>query len=198
MTTISTSTARSSTTTTPSRTPPAQPTDEATKEGLRLAREAGDAYIQMVDYFLKNVAQSGGRQEAGEYVVGFSVESAEPLYHVAGGELHLAEPAAGDNAHLEVVVADGADRRFVPELRINVTLLDSQGSECGTFHLPFLWHPTMYHYGRDVHVPAEGDYTARVYIDVPEFERHDKTNGKRYTEAVVAEFRGIHIRPGSK
>lgn len=61
--------------------------------------------------------------------------------------MRLTEPPVGTKAHLAVVVLDGADKRFVPELIVHVTLEDDQGDEAGTYHLPFLWHPTMYHYG---------------------------------------------------
>lgn len=178
--------------------PPTDVTDEATAEGLRLAQAAGNAYAEMVDYFIANVATSGAKQAAGEYIVGVAAEHAEPLYEVRGGELHLAEPPAGTNAHLEVVVMDGADKRFVPELMVHVTLEDDRGKEVGTYHLPFLWHPTMYHYGRSIHIPADGTYTMRVGIEMPTFGRHDKTNGQRYPAPVVAEFSNIRITTGRK
>lgn len=180
------------------RRPPEQQTDEATQEGLRLARQAGDIYQQTVRYFIEHVAVSGAQQRAGDYQIAVAVEHAEPLYQLAGGELHLAEPFAAANAHLEVVVADGGDGRFVPGLHVIVTLLDDQHQEVGTYHLPFLWHPTMYHYGSNVHVPRAGQYTARVSIPAPAFPRHDKVNGKRYTAPVTVEFKDIHIEPGRK
>ncbi len=102
---------------------------------------------QAVDYFITHVATSGAKQAIGKE----AAEHAEPLYEVRSGVLHLAEPPVGTNAHLEVVVLDGADKRFVPELIVHVTLEDDQGNEVGTYHLPFLWHPTMYHYGRSIH-----------------------------------------------
>ena len=68
-------------------------------------------------------------------------------------------------------MADAGDGRFVPGLHVTVTLLDGQGQEVGTYHLPFLWHPTMYHYGCNAHVPQAGDYTARVAIPIPAFPR---------------------------
>lgn len=185
-------------TTTAATQPPAEVTDEATAEGLRRAKEGGDAYLRMVDYFIANVAVDGAKKDAGNYIVGFANESAEPLYRLAGGQLRLAQPAAGENAHLEVVVADAADGRFVPGLTVHVALLDATGEEIGLYHLPFLWRPTMYHYGVSVHVPDDGEYTARVSIDVPAFAHHDKVNGKRYEEPVVVEFTGVRIETGSK
>ncbi len=179
-------------------TPPRQQTDEASERGLELAREAGDAYRRMVDYFIENVATSGARQRAGDYVIGVAVEEAEPLWQMLGGKLELREPMTDANAHLEVVVMDGADGRFVPALDVNVTLIDGSGSTLGTYELPFLWHPTMYHYGRSVHVPDAGTYTLRVHVEAPRFPRHDKVNGRRYADAVTCEFPDIRIEPGRK
>lgn len=180
------------------QTPPHQVTPEATQEGLRLAEEAGDAYQRMVHYFIAHVATSGAEQEAGNYRIAVAVEHAEPLYELLGGQLALTEPPEGANAHLEVAVSDAADGRFVPGLTVSVSLLDEHGKQVGVFHLPFLWHPTMYHYGANVHVPADGKYTLRVATDAPTFPRHDKVNGKRYAEPVVAEFAGLKITTGRK
>jgi hypothetical protein len=184
-------------TTTPAKTPPDQQTDEATAEGLKLARQEGDVYHQMVKYFVQNVAVDGALKPAGEYIVGFSVEHSEPLYFPLGNDLKLVNPA-DDNAHLEVVVMDAADHRFVPELTIYVTVREQSGTKIGTYHLPFLWHPTMYHYGADCHVPEDGQYDITIEIDTPRFPRHDKVNGKRYTEPVTVAFTGMTIKTGRK
>ncbi len=193
-----TSNAAPDTINTPPQRPPDRVTDEATAEGLKLAKEAGDVYRRMVDYFIAKVATAGAKKEAGNYLIGFAAEHAEPVYHLVGGKLKLVKPAEGENAHLEVVVADAADGRFIPELTVYVTLIGPDGNEVGTYHLPFLWHPTMYHYGRSIHVPRDGKYGARVAIDTPTFARHDKVNGKRYEQPVTAEFTGITITTGRK
>jgi Fe2+ transport protein len=173
-------------------------TDEASKEGLRLAQEAGDAYQRMVDYFVAHVATAGAKKRAGDFVVGIATEEAEPLWHLLGGRLELKEPAADLNAHLEVVVMDAADHRFVPELTVDVTVAQRNGDEMGTFRLPFLWHPTMYHYGQSIHLDEPGDYDLTVRIAPPTFGRHDKTNGRRYAEPVSVTFEEIRLEPGRK
>ena len=73
--------------TTTTQKPLEQVTGEATQEGLRLARQAGDVYQKTMDDFIPNVAVSGGRQRVGEYTIGFAIEHAKPLYHLLGGEL---------------------------------------------------------------------------------------------------------------
>jgi len=182
---------------TTSSAPPRDVTDEASQRGLELAAKAGDAYQQMVEYFIGNVANDGAMQQAGDYLVGVAAEEAEPLWHLLGGELQLKEPAAGMNAHLEVVVMDGADHRFIPQLTVQV-VLSHAANEVGTYRLPLLWHPTMFHYGRSVHVPEDGEYRMDVSIEAPTFGRHDKTNGRRYAEPVTVSFEGIRIKRGRK
>ncbi len=178
--------------------PPRKVTDEASEQGLRLAKEAGEAYYRMVEYFVKNVATAGDMQRAGDYLVGVATEEAEPLWHLLGGRLELKEPAVGLNAHLEVVVMDAADHRFVPELSVAVTVATRNGHEVGTYRLPFLWHPTMYHYGHSIHIDEAGEYDLTVCIASPTFGRHDKTNGKRYAEPISLTFERVRLEPGRK
>src|SRR5205823_4373556 len=98
----------------------------------------------------------------------------------------------------EVSVRDGADGRFIPGLTVVATLIGPDGQEIGTHEQPFLWHPWLYHYGRNWHVPASGIYTLRIHIEAPEFHRHDKENGTRYAEPAEVEFRDVKIKTGQK
>lgn len=178
--------------------PPLEVTDEATREGLQLAQEVGDAYRRSAQHFISKVAQVGDMQDVGDMTIGVAAEEAEPLFHLLDGRLELKEPPRGANAHLEVVVMDRADGRFIPGLHVEVTLSDDAG-EVGTFVLPFLWHPTMYHYGTNVSIPRPGaTYSLAVFVDPPTFHRHDKVNGKRYATAVSARFDGLAIKGGRK
>ena len=182
--------------TTPAHEPPMQPSDEATSKGLHYARQQGLSYQQALEYMTTQVAH-GSKKHAGEYIVGYAVEEAEGLYHYKNGELVWEGP--GDtNAHVEVAVCDGADGRYIPALTVYATLIDSNGKEVGTHQQPFLWHPTLFHYGRDWKVPGDGVYTLRIRIEEPTFSRHDKTNGKRYTRPVEVEFAQVQIKTGRK
>lgn len=176
--------------------PPMDPdTDEATQRQLDLARAQGDAYTKALTHMAQDVANDGGTQRAGEYVVGYAVEEAEGMYSWDGGELVWQEP--GDtNAHVEVSVQDGSDSRFVPCLKVSVTMVAPDGTEVGTHDQPMLWHPMIYHYGRNWTLPADGTYTMRVHIEPPTFMRHDEVNGRRFAEAVDVEFTGVKVSRG--
>ena len=176
--------------------PPMEPdTSEASARQLELARAQGDAYGRALEHMTGEVAHDGGEQESGHYRIGFAVEEAEGMYEWADGELSWREP--GDaNVHVEIAVRDAADGRFVPGARVLATLVSPDGDELGTHEHPLLWHPMLYHYGRNWTVPADGEYTLRVRVEPPAFMRHDEVNGRRFTEPVDVEFAGVRIERG--
>ena len=176
--------------------PPMRSSDEANQSQLQLAREQGLAFERAVKYMTQQEAH-GDEIAAGDYRIGYAVEEAEGMYTVQDGRLVWQEPQA-ENAHVEVVVCDRADGRFIPGLTVYATLLDAHGQEIGTHQQPFLWHPWLYHYGRNWQVPGAGEYTLHIRVEPPQFPRHDKTNGQRYTQPVTATFSGVRIQPGQK
>ncbi len=176
--------------------PPTDPSSsEADEQQLLLAREQGDAYGKALKHMVSNVAEDGGQQPAGPYVVGYAIEEAEGMYAWSEGELVWQEPRE-ENLHVEITVRDGADGRFVPGLQVRGTLITAEGRELGTHEHPLLWHPMLYHYGRNWKVPGDGSYTLRVQIDPPQFMRHDEVNGKRFTETISVEFRDVRAKTG--
>jgi hypothetical protein len=177
--------------------PPMEPdTSEASAPQLDLAREQGDAYGRALQHMIEDVAHDGGETEVGHYRIGYAVEEAEGMYEWTGGGLAWHEPD-GENVHVEVAVRDAADGRFVPGVRVIATLVAPDGNEVGTHEQPLMWHPMIYHYGRNWTVPADGEYTLRVRVEPPAFMRHDEVNGKRFTEPVEVEFTGVKVERGS-
>ena len=180
----------------PAHTPPDQTSEEAETPQIALAREEGRAYRKSLDYMVGKVAVGGGAvQRSGDYLVGYAEEKAEGLYVLQGGRLQWVEPKA-ENAHLEVSVSDAADGRFVPYLKVTARLEGADGRALGPFEIPFVWHPGLYHYGRNITVPGEGPYTVRVRIEPPQFPRHDKTNGQRYAGPVEVVFKNARFKTG--
>jgi hypothetical protein len=170
-------------------------TSEASRRQLELAREQGEAYGRALRHMTDDVAGDGGEQEAGHYRIGYAVEEAEGMYEWSGEELVWREP--GDaNLHLEISVRDAADGRFVPGLRVMATLFDPDGQEVGTHEQPLLWHPMIYHYGRNWNVPCDGDYRLIVRVGPATFMRHDEVNGRRFTEPVEVGFDGVKVERG--
>ncbi|MGO4449769.1 iron transporter [Phyllobacterium sp. TAF24] len=177
-------------------TPSERPSDEADVKQIQMAKKEGEAYHRSLQYMAKEVADSGGQKRAGDYIVAYAQERAEGMYMLdKQGKLHWTEPT-DENCHIEISVSDAGDRRFIPYLGISVTLSPEGGKKIGPYEIPFVWHPGLYHYGRNIKVPGDGRYTLSVSIKPPTFMRHDKINGKRYAEKVDVEFDNIEIKTG--
>src|SRR6185295_11504947 len=171
--------------------------DEADGSQLKLAAAEGRAYQKSLSYMVNEVADSGGRMQVDDYIVAYAQERAEGMYHLGpGGKLKWMEPPKNSNCHLEVSVSDAADRRFIPYLAVTATLFPTKGKKIGPFKIPFVWHPGLYHYGRNIHMPGDGVYRLVIEIDPAEFMRHDKENGRLYARRVVAEFPRVKIKAG--
>jgi hypothetical protein len=179
---------------TPPHDPPMKVSDEADAEELDLARAEGRAYVEALEHMVQEVANGGGEKRAGDYIVAYAHEEAEGMYRRRGDELEWQDPDG--NIHLEISVRDAADHRFVPGLKVQLTVVDEDGEEVGTESMPFLWHPWLYHYGRNWSIPGDGAYTLRVRIEAPEFMRHDEENGRRYGEPVHVEFEDVELETG--
>jgi Fe2+ transport protein len=98
---------------------------------------------------------------------------------------------------LEITVRDRSDGRFVPAARVFATLLDDSGREIGTHGQPLLWHPMLYHYGRNWTLPEDGRYTLRVQVEPPTCMRHDEVNGRRFQAPADIDFEGVEVQLGS-
>lgn len=172
--------------------PPTRVSDEATARGLELAHAEGDAFGNALHHMIDEVAKGGAEQRAGDYLVGYAYEDPEGLYHWRDGSLEWREP--GDaNVHLEITVRDAADGRFVFGVGVRVDVLATNGDVVGSHDVPFLWHPSLLHYGANIRLPGDGTYTLRVHIDPPAYSRHDRVNGRRFIEPVETEFRDVEI-----
>ena len=181
---------------TPAHNPPMKESDEAKKEQLKLAQAEGDAYVKSLNEMVKKEAHDGAEKHAGNYIVAVAVEHAEGMYMLHDGQLEWMEPDG--NAHVEVSVRDAADNRFVPNLTVQLTLTGPNGQKVGTHEQEFIWHPWLFHYGRNWQVPGDGNYSIHVHIEPPKFMRHDKENGLRYADPVEVTFEKIGIETGVK
>ena len=179
------------------QSPPMKKSDEATLEQLQMAGAQGDAYEKALHYMARQEADDGGEKRAGDYIVAYAVEKAEGLYHLQDGELKWREPDE-ENCHIEISVRDATDSRFIPALTVSLRVIDSSGKDVGLHQQPFLWHPWLYHYGRNWRVPGDGEYTLQVSIEAPSFPRHDNENGRRYTDDVEVTFENVTIKTGQK
>ncbi len=181
-----------------SRKPPEKPSDEADRHQIAMAKKEGAAYHASLKYMAEEVADSGGHKRAGDYIVAYAQERAEGMYMLKGeGKLEWDEPK-DENCHLEISVSDAGDQRFIPYLEISATLTPESGKAVGPFTVPFVWHPGLYHYGKNIKVPGDGAYRLDIVIKAPTFMRHDEVNGKRYAETVEVTFEKVQIKTGKE
>jgi uncharacterized protein involved in high-affinity Fe2+ transport len=169
---------------------------EINNQQIELAKKQGQAFQDALKNMLHKEAH-GDQKVVGDYIVSWANEKAEGMYLKRDGHLEWQEPQAADT-HLEIVVCNADDGRFIPGLTVHTTLLDQNRKEIGTREQPFFWHPWLYHYGANWQVPHEGPYTLRVRIEAPDFPRHDKTNGKRFDQPVEVEFSNVRLELGQK
>ena len=169
--------------------------DEADARGLALGRAEGDAFGRILRHMVEEVADGGEEIAHGDYLIAYAVEKAEGMYVPRDGKLEWMAPER-ENIHIELAVRDKADGRMIPGLDIDVTLVDEGGTEIGTHRQPLLWHPYLYHYGRNWIIPGDGTYSLRVRFPAPQFHRHDKKNGKRFAEGADVTFRNVELKAG--
>jgi hypothetical protein len=174
---------------------PLTTSDESDKRGLALGRVEGQAFGRTLKHMLEDVADGGREVESGDYLIAYAVEKAEGMYAPKDGGLEWQAPT-DQNIHIEVSVRDRADGRLIPGLDIDVTVIDKDGKEIGTHRHPLLWHPYLYHYGRNWVVPGDGTYGLRVRFPVPQFHRHDKVNGKRFAQGADVTFEDVELKTG--
>lgn len=169
---------------------------EANEQQLRLAREQGDALRHAIAA-MKEETGHAEQIRAGDYLIGFAAEKAEGLYTWRDGELEWSEPG-DENVHIEIVVADAEDGRFLPGLDVSVTVNGADERELGSHVHPLLWHPWLFHYGRNWAVQGNGPYELVVRVGPLRLPRHDKVNGNRFVEPVEVRFRNVTFETGQK
>ena len=173
-----------------------KPSDEVDQKQLDMARREGDAFHQSLRYMAGEKADAGGLRRVGDYVVAFAQERAEGMWMLHGEGKLVWMDAKNENCHIEVVISDAVDLRFIPGLDVEVTFVPQRGKPIGPMKVPIVWHPGLYHYGRNLKLPGDGRYTIRVRVSPPKFMRHDKELGRLYAGTVTTEFKDVLIKTG--
>lgn len=166
------------------------------KEKQTAAQDQGKTYDKALDLLSEDVDVCVGLKKD-DYIITLGCEEAEGTYYPEGDDaLRWQPPAQNLNKHIEITVQDAGDHRFVPGLKLRCTLKDGGGNGLGEFEVPFQWHPFIFHYGTDIELPGEGDFSFSLTIAQPQFARHSRTHGERYKSAVQAYFGPLHLKPG--
>lgn len=128
-------------------------------------------------------------KRTGDYIVTLAFDASSGVYESqSNGDLEWESPEHYGIFHVEVIIQDRDDKRFIPYLDVNVVIYDKEGKVVTESAAPFMWHPVAYHYGFDTLFPDDGQYTAEVTIKAPKFPRHHRSHGKRYTDDVTTKM----------
>jgi hypothetical protein len=167
---------------------------------LELARRQGLSLERALSTMLYDVAVDGHEIRVGDYQVAYAVEYAEGFWYPHGEGLtyhYGAEESTRHNAHVEVAVRDVATGRLLTELPITATLLFEK-KMLGSKQEWLMWHPWLYHYGRNWRVPHGGTYGLRVELGPPRCNLRFDLGAYPEPRSVVVDFDRVQIEPGQK
>jgi hypothetical protein len=170
--------------------------EETTQLRLHAARAQGDAYGNAFAQLRATGTTDSGEEYCGDYWIGYAVGPAMGVYEWTAAELAWREPEA-ENLHVAITVRDAGDGRFVPGLRVIVTLIDPTGNVVGSREQPLLWHPMIYHYGGNWKVEASGVHSLQVTVEPPKFMRTDVLNGDRLLAPAEVDFDSVKVDVGT-
>ncbi|WP_373059770.1 iron transporter [Zunongwangia sp. H14] len=169
---------------------------EDNEKKIKLAEQQGKALGAAADY-MKNM-DNYVEKEVHDYIVSVVSEEAEGTYQFQDGELKWHVPPKDFNTHMEILVRDKHDKRFLPGLKISAKVFDEDNQLVEEKDFPFFWHPFLNHYGANFKIPKEGEYTVEVNFPAPEFPRHDEIKGKRFEKGVSEKFGPLTLEAGRK
>lgn len=155
------------------------------------SRNACEA-LAMTEQFVK---QRGGQKTFGDYQVAYMLDPPKGWYEMKDGTLTWKPPAPGETQHIEVAVMDSLTGQPIPVGPITLDVVDQQGSVVQSQQLAYYWHPMADHYGANYSIPTAGSYNFRVRAPAPDFRRHDRAQGNRFTSPLDATFSSVSISP---
>jgi hypothetical protein len=131
-----------------------------------LAREQGDAYGDALQHATQLAAGDSGECRTGDYWITYLLDSPRRIYSWAEGRPRWHEPEGAD-LYVGIAVRDATDGRFIPALRVGVTLLDEGSRVVGADEHSLVWDPLAHQYGRNWHVEGAGPHSMRVRVEPP-------------------------------
>jgi predicted AlkP superfamily pyrophosphatase or phosphodiesterase len=167
---------------------------ENTDLEIQLEKEQGEAYSKALELMKKETVHQ--EVEINDFIITVLAHGAEGYYVTRlDGALEWRVPQPEENQHIEVVVRDKQDLRFIPDLSVSCRLFSSDGYLIDEKTQPFIWHPFLYHYGINWELPGRDNYTAEISIMEPIFGRHDRQKGKRYGENITIKIGPLPLMP---
>lgn len=163
--------------------------NEAAQLEWHLAREQGDAYGDALQHATQLAAGASGEYRTGDYWITFLLDSPRRINTWEQGKPVWHEPEGAD-LYVGIAVRDATDGRFVPAMRVGVTLLDEAGTVVGAGEHSLVWDPLAHQYGRNWHVEGEGPHSIRVRVEPP---IHAQAGSDEAMTAMEVEFSGLDL-----
>lgn len=168
------------------------------KRQEELSKKLGDLMIAANHAQVEDLVHVMKRTD--DYIITLAIENAEGRYvSEKDGDLDWDKPEGYGYQHVEIMVQDRDYKTFVPYLNVLVRIYDKENNLVTENVAPFMWHPFTSHYGFDIVLPKDGEYSFEVNIDAPKFDRHHKSHGKRYSDKISTKLGPVEIMvPGSE
>jgi hypothetical protein len=159
------------------------------------AADVPDGVVHEYATMAEEIAAEGGETTQGQWRIGYIVEPAEPWYETSAGQQIRRDPAADETHHIEILPFEEATGRLVPEVPVNLEVIDASGQVVDAKNLEFLYGE-FFHYANNFTIPEPGEYTLRATVDAPTFLRHgEDPQDLTLTEGATVEFTGVTLQP---
>lgn len=173
---------------------PAQ-SGSGTSSHASLAEQVPRGVVQQYTTIEKEIAEAGGETRRGSWRIGYIVEAAEPWFESRDGRQVFRKPAAGETHHIEIIPMEIETGRIVPDVPIQVEVVDGSGAVVDTQKLKF-YYSEFFHYANNFRVAQSGKYTLRVTLQAPRFLRHGEVGeAPSLAEGTTLEFSGVELTP---
>ena len=98
-----------------------------------------DGVVEQYGTLDDEVTERGGRTTAGDWTVSYIVEAAEPWFEGHGQHERFREPASGETHHIEIIPTETSTGRIVPDVPVNVQVVDEKGAVVDEQRLNFYY-----------------------------------------------------------
>ena len=176
-------------------TPEAQPGPASAPAPGEASPAVPEGVAQQYATLEREVAAEGGETRSGDWRVAYIVEPAESWFEPVGGNLRFRQPAPGETHHIEVIPIEAKSGRIVPQVPIQLEVLNATGQVVDAKPLNF-YYSEFFHYANNFSVPTAGRYTLRATLAPPTFFRHGEQGEQPpLGQGTTVEFRDVELRP---
>jgi len=149
---------------------------------------------EQYDVLAEEVSDKGETVKSGEWTIHLITEAAEPWFEVTpDGQSRYRPPGKGETNHIEIIPIETATGRVVPDVPIELAVVDTDGKVVESKRLAF-YQSTFFHYARNFSIARPGQYTVRATVGVPTFNRHGVKGEKpALTKGTVAIFDDVEL-----